>query len=74
MEDDLVALEMLEARLGIKVADLSGDQDLEVLDVEAPELPHPDLGATAAGPEVSHARANGGHCPQASNDHAPWSA
>ena len=41
MQDDLVALEMLEAHLGIKVLDLGGDQDLEILSVKAASSPTP---------------------------------
>ena len=37
VQDDLVALEVLEPRLGVEVLDLGGDQDLEVVEVEAVE-------------------------------------
>ncbi len=74
MRNDLVALEMLEARLVVKVLDLRCDQDLEVLNVKTLDRSDPDLGTTAPGPEIGHGRADRRHGPHARNDHAAWSA
>jgi hypothetical protein len=37
MQDDLVAREVLEPRLGVEIPDLRADQDLQVAQVEAIE-------------------------------------
>src|SRR5215510_3457099 len=54
VQDDLIALKMLEARLGIEVPDLGADQDLEISHVEAVERGYAELGASAAFPELRH--------------------
>src|SRR5581483_11940692 len=61
MQDDLVALEVLEARLGVEVLDLRADQDLQVADVETLEWPDAKLRAAAAGPEFGHGGADRRH-------------
>ena len=74
VQNDLVAREMLEACLGVKVLDLRGNQDLEVLNVKTLDLPYPDLGTAAPGPELGHSRTDRRHGPHARDDHAAWSA
>src|SRR5262245_2239923 len=54
VQDDLIALKMPEARLGIEVPDLGADQDLEIPHVEAVEGGYAKLRASAAFPELSH--------------------
>ena len=70
MQDDLVALEVLEAHLGVEVPDLGRDQDLEVVQVEPVERADAELGAFAAGPELGHRRADRRHDANTRHDDA----
>src|SRR5262249_18693709 len=54
VQDDLVALKMLQASLGIEVSDLGADQDLEIPHVETIEGGYADLGAFTPFPELRH--------------------
>ncbi len=58
VHDDLVALEVLQPRLGIEVLDLGGDQDLQILERKAAELGDAALAGLDAGPELGDVEAD----------------
>ena len=70
VQDDLVALEVLQAHFGIEVPDLRPDQDLEVGQVEPVEWADAELAAFAAGPELGHRRADRRHDANTRHDDA----
>ena len=70
VQDDLVALEVLQADLGVEVPDLGADQDLQVGQVEPVERADAELGALAAGPELGHRRADRRHHAETRHDDA----
>ena len=71
IQDDLVALEVLELGLVVEILDLGRDQDLEVFEGKAAELADAELALPAPGPEIGDRGADRGHDARAGDDDAP---
>src|SRR4029079_4106022 len=70
VQDDLVALEVLQALLRVEVADLGADQDLQVAQVEPIQGTDAELGAFAPRPELGHRGADRRHHADTRHDDA----
>src|SRR5262245_61837811 len=70
VQDDLVAREVLEPRLGVEVPDLGADQDLQVPQIEAVKGGDPELRALTRCPDVGYGRADRRHDTHTRHDDA----